>query len=195
MPNSQQIKANRANARLSTGPKSQGGKSRAARNARRHGLSISAWSEPGLSTEVDALAHELAGPAATPELLCRARDAAAAHLDVNHVCRARHRLIMRELADPAPHPKTARAEKQYVEDLICLDEQLSQGLYIPWRLRSLLRRPNEAEKFALVISNLARQLTLLERYERRALSRRRKAFRSFDAGQRRSNFSKEWTAN
>jgi hypothetical protein len=67
-----------------------------------------------------------------------------------------------------------------------------QGLYIPWRLRSLLRTPSEAEK---VISNLARQLTLLERYEPRALSRRKKAFRSFDAALRKSSSSKEWTVN
>jgi len=182
MPNS---RANRANARLSTGPKSPGGKSRAARNARRHGLSISVWSEPGLSTDAEALAHELTGPAASPELLYHAREAAAAHIDVNRVCRARHRLMMRELADPDRLPKTARAEKRYVEDLIRLDELVSQGLYVPWRLRSFLRTPDEAEKFALAISNL-RELAVLERYERRALSRRRKAFRSFDAVWRRS---------
>jgi hypothetical protein len=105
----------------------------AARNARRHGLSISVWSDPDRSAEVEALAHELAGPAAGPELLYRARGVATAQLDVDRVCRARHRLIAREFADPAPHPKTARAEKQYVEDLICPDERLSQGP--PWRLR------------------------------------------------------------
>ena len=84
---------------------------------------------------------------------------------------------------------------QVVQDLICLDERLSQGLDVPWHLRSLLRTPDEAEKFALLISNLARQVAVLERYERRALSRRRKAFRSLDIAQRKSNFSKEWTEN
>jgi hypothetical protein len=195
MPSAQQSRANQANARFSTGPKSHAGKSRAARNARRHGLSVAVLSEPGLAADVEALARELAGPAAAPELLNRARDAATAQFDVGRVCRARHHLIMRDLADPVPHLKTARAEKQYAEDLICLDERLSQGLYIPWRLRSLLRTPSEAEKFALVISNLARQLRLLERYERRALSRRKKAFRSFDAARRKSSSSKEWTVN
>jgi hypothetical protein len=71
-------------------------------------------------------------------------------------------------------------------------------LHIPWHLRSFLQflqTPNRAKKFALAISNLARQLAVLERYERRALSRRRIAFRSFDTARRKSNSSKEWTAN
>jgi hypothetical protein len=195
MASALQIQANRANARCSTGPKSHGGKSRAARNARRHGLSISGGSNPGLSADAEALAHELAGPAADPELLYRAREAAAAHIDVDRVRRARHRLIVQELADPCPLPKSTRAKMQQVKDLICLEERLSQGLYLSWQLRSLLRTPDEAEKFAAVISNVARQLAILERYECRAVSRRRKAFRSFDIAQRKSNFCKEWAAN
>jgi hypothetical protein len=83
-------------------------------------------------------------------------------------------------------PWTALAAWEFVTALLA-----SPGL----ALRSLLRTPDEAEKFALLISNLARQVAVLERYERRALSRRRKAFRSLDIAQRKSNFSKEWTEN
>jgi hypothetical protein len=58
-----------------------------------------------------------------------------------------------------------------------------------------LQTPDKTKNLALAISNLARQLALLERYERRALSRRKKAFRSFDAARRKSDSaSKEWTA-
>jgi hypothetical protein len=55
-----------------------------------------------------------------------------------------------------------------------------------------LRTLEEAEKFAPVISNLVRQLALLERYERRILSQRRKPFRSCEAARRKSNSSKNW---
>src|SRR5262249_21691840 len=55
---------------------------------------------------------------------------------------------------------------------------------ISWELRSILMPREESENFALAVSNLARQLGLLERYERRALSRRKKAFRRFDIEQR-----------
>jgi hypothetical protein len=184
MPTPLQLQANRANARRSTGPRSRAGKSRSAHNARRHGLSIAVWADPALSAEAEALALELAGPAASLELRQRACIAAVAHIDVDRVRRTRHRLIMQGWDDPHPMPMTPRASMQRTGDLIRLDELLSQDLYVPWRLRSLLQTPEEAEKFALVISNLAQQLTVLERYERRALSRRKWAFRRCATEQR-----------
>jgi len=61
------IEANRANARASTGPKTAPGRTRAARNALRHGLSLPVCSGPVLSEEVETLAREIAGPDVTPE--------------------------------------------------------------------------------------------------------------------------------
>ena len=81
---------------------------------------------------------------------------------------ARHHLIVQEFESDYVGPM-GRAS---VKDLIQLHGLLSQG--VPWRLQSLLLRPEGAEKFALVITNLARQLAALERYERRALARRKK---------------------
>jgi hypothetical protein len=105
------------------------------RNARRHGLATSIWSDPQLSGATEALARELAGPAAGLELQDLAREAAAAHIDVDRVQRMRHRLMLQDLADPVPIPTTPRAARQHVRDLIELDERLAQDLYIPWRLR------------------------------------------------------------
>ena len=174
MATTRQVQANRANARISTGPKSRAGRSRSARNARRHGLSIPILPDPTLSAAVEALAVKLAGPSATRELHDRALTAAMAHLDVDRARRARHHLIVQELE--SDYIGLGRAS---VKDLIQLHGLLSQRLDIPWRLQSLLLRPEGAGKFALVIANLARQLAVLERYELRALARRKKAFRRF----------------
>lgn len=53
---SARARASRANARKSTGPKSQAGKARATRNARRHGLAVPLLADAMLAQEVDDLA-------------------------------------------------------------------------------------------------------------------------------------------
>src|SRR6516225_12190991 len=53
------IRANRANAQASTGPKTTPGRARAARNSLRHGLSLPVYSDPVLSKEVEALARKI----------------------------------------------------------------------------------------------------------------------------------------
>jgi hypothetical protein len=62
------MRANRVNARASTGPKTAQGLARAARNALRHGLSLPVCSDPALSEEVEALAREIAGTDARAEI-------------------------------------------------------------------------------------------------------------------------------
>src|SRR6516162_5932192 len=59
--------ANRANARTSTGPKTMQGRTRSARNALRHALSLPVYSNLVLCEEVDALAREIAGTDAKPK--------------------------------------------------------------------------------------------------------------------------------
>ena len=61
MTSLRKIQANRANARTSTGPKRAQSKARTARNARRHGLSLSVFADPVLSEQVEAIAREIAG--------------------------------------------------------------------------------------------------------------------------------------
>jgi len=72
------IRANRRNALRSTGPKSPAGKAVAARNARRHGLTVPVLDEPSLVPEVVALARRIetsvrgyAADAAGHVLACR----------------------------------------------------------------------------------------------------------------------------
>jgi hypothetical protein len=52
-------RANRRNAEKSTGPKTAAGKARAARNSRRHGLTLPVLADPALSPEIDTIARTI----------------------------------------------------------------------------------------------------------------------------------------
>jgi hypothetical protein len=143
MSTSRQIEANRDNARSSTGPRTQRGRARASRNARRHGLSVSVVSDPRLSKRVEELARHLVGETASPGALEMARRFAEAQVDLDRIRRARHQSC-----------------------LIALDEGTRS-------------EPGAAE-VELILRERVRQLERHDRYERRALSRRRSAARAFD---------------
>jgi len=57
-----QERANRANAKSSTGPKTAPGKARSAQNALRHALNVSVLSDPAFAPQVEAIARKIAGP-------------------------------------------------------------------------------------------------------------------------------------
>ena len=97
MPSARKIKTNRANSRLSTGPNTAQGKTHAAQNARRHGLSVSILLNPVLSAEAENLAREIAGEGASPEIRGLARRVAEAQVDVIRVSQARLSLLSRNL--------------------------------------------------------------------------------------------------
>jgi hypothetical protein len=68
MISARKIKANRENARASTGPRTANGRARSAKNALRHALSLPVCSDPALSKAVEALALEIAGADALMEI-------------------------------------------------------------------------------------------------------------------------------
>ena len=165
--------------RISTGPKSRAGKWCSARNARRHGLSLSIWSDPSLSADAEALVLALAGPAASPEFQCRVR--AAEQPTSMSTAWVRHHLIAQEFDGPNLGLTTSQASRKFLPDLMRLEVVTPRSLHLR-SLLQFLQPPDRAQKFALAITNLARlQLAILERYERRALSQRKRAFRALDA--------------
>ena len=182
------VRANRANARRSTGPKTLAGKSAASRNALRHGLAIPVTVDPSLADEVERLALMIAGEGANSSRLERARRVAETQIDLLRVRRARSLLL-----DDA----RARAKPPSVSELIHADKQVmarrAEKQPKPWgdfddRTRAVLRALNavnengEPLRLEEGIEAIAAQLVRFDRYERRALSRRKWATRNFDGG-------------
>jgi hypothetical protein len=170
------IKANRVNARASTGPQTAHGRARALRNTFRHGLSLPVCSNPALSEEVKTLAREIAGPDANAETQDLARKVAEAQNDQRRVRYARHKLLSDALADP--HYDDWREKMAVLESL--LRKKNAPDLPVEDFAASLKSMPQGPHKFATILSQEAKQLLAMDRYEQRALSRRKSAIRAFD---------------
>lgn len=154
MTSQERITANRANAGHSTGPRTKDGKKRVARNALQHGLAADIVRDPAILPEVERLTEAMGGVRASAERRMVACILATAQIELWRVRTARAGLIDLTAAEQAERQKTVAAAGSAAD-----------------------AGQREAEAIQAALPRLAR----LDRYERRALSRRNKALRRLQA--------------
>jgi hypothetical protein len=146
-------------------------------------LSLSVFSDPALSEQVEAFAREIAGEMADDEIYQLARRVAEAQIDLQRVRLARHQLLCDELADPYYEPRAdARAKLKVIKQFLTPALALKP---LPASIEKYLTTtPKGPAKLAAILSEETKHLVAMDRYERRALSRRKFAIRAFDQARR-----------
>ena len=185
---SARVRANRANAKRSTGPKTKAGKTRSALNAYKHGLSIPAGMVPECSPAVEAYVAELVGEGASAEIRAAAIAFGEAQADVDRVRRIRLELYKNGEARTKKMPasqklKTAIGMLKIIDRINYIDSleddrpiyEFREALPAVAEFLSSFKLNPGTPTLEGGMTVLAPQLARLWRYERRALSRRRKA--------------------
>ena len=193
MTSEKQRRANQANAKASRGPQTKTGKARSAQNALRHGLSIPVCKEPTLSIQAEEIALKLAGPDPDETLLDRARAVAEAQVDLNRVRAGRNALLARLLADPEYQPLSAYKSQLGKTRTIDHIERIRGPSFDLDDIKPLieLKPLKDEEQFATIVEDRTRELAALDRYERRAISKRKSAMRAFDSASMSRSYPKK----
>jgi hypothetical protein len=141
-------------------------------------LSLPVCSDPVLSQQVEALAREIVGGDANAEIQDSARLVAEAHIDLRRVRQARHQFLTDALSNPY---YDSRANMRVKVRLLSSFLRPSAPEISTTALTDILTStPQGDDKLAAILSQEAKRLNALDRYEVRALSRRKLALQAFD---------------
>jgi len=111
-----------------------------------------------------------------------ARRVAEAQIDLRRVRYARHQLLSHALSDPY-YDSRANVRKK-VAVILSLLRRNAPDMPMAALEDFLTSMPQGPQKFALILSQEGKQLMAMDRYERRALLRRKFAVRAFDEARR-----------
>lgn len=162
MSSAKQIEANRRNAQKSKGPRTAAGKARASRNSRKHALCTISRNNPLFAPRIEAIARAICSEATNAELWEQALTIGECTTLLACAKAEGVALLERLLGGPPVHID---------------DTQGAGGAELGASQRQLALRRDEHEAMSLA----SRDLDRLERYERRALSRRKRAIEAFMA--------------
>ena len=205
MASQRKTQANRRNAKLSTGPRTEKGKATSSKNAFRHGLAIPIGKDPRYAADTMPLARFLLHGKKQPHLVGLARELAEACLEIERVDRARV-LAIEHAEDPFEPRQFSVHEIEMIvrritwaikcaarlriatakflagtasarEKELALSED-SYMVYVKARLDAVLK---ESESQATKLGYLAIELQRLDRYRERAVARRTKALRALES--------------
>jgi hypothetical protein len=135
---------------------------------------------------VETLEREIAGPSANAETQELARRVAEAQIDLRRVRYARHQFLSDTLSNQ--HYDSDANMRMKVKVLRALLRPNPPDISMEaLEFATSTSTPQGRDKLATILSGEAKKLLAMDRYERRARSRRKFAIRAFDEARRRSS--------
>src|SRR5437899_783652 len=111
MTSDRKLAANQKNAKKSTGPKSNGGKHRSARNTLSHGLSIPVSGIAAMRGDIDDLALSIARAWGGDAITLRSRQAAEAQVEIVRIRKVRAEILASEISYDELNNRLTRLER------------------------------------------------------------------------------------